>query len=68
MPETTATLRRERAPIVETLHDRWRTVLGFAGLSVFNAVGFHVSFVYLETWLQNADHIAPARALEIKIS
>ena len=32
--------------IVETLHDHWRIVLGFAGLSVFNAVGFYVSFVY----------------------
>ena len=65
MPETIATPRRERTPIVETLHDHWRTVLGFAGLSVFNAVGFYVSFVYLVTWLQNADHVAPARALEI---
>ena len=27
--------------------------------------GFYVSFVYLVSWLQNADHIAPARALEI---
>jgi MFS transporter, MHS family, proline/betaine transporter len=65
MSETIATPRRERAPIVETLHDHWRTVLGFAGLSAFYAVGFYVSFVYLVSWLQNADHIAPARALEI---
>jgi MHS family proline/betaine transporter-like MFS transporter len=57
--------RRERAPIVETLHDHWRIVLGFAGLSVFNAVGFYVSFVYLVSWLQSADGVAPARALEI---
>jgi MHS family proline/betaine transporter-like MFS transporter len=63
--ETIATPRRPRAPIVETFHDHWRTVLGFAGLSVFNAVGFYVSFVYLVSWLQDADHIAPARALEI---
>ena len=56
---------RKRAPIVETLHDHWRIVVGFAGLSVFNAVGFYVSFVYLVSWLQTADGIAPARALEI---
>src|SRR4051812_617248 len=43
----------------------WRIVVGFAGLSVFNAVGFYVSFVYLASWLQTADGIAPARALEI---
>jgi MFS transporter, MHS family, proline/betaine transporter len=57
--------RRQRAPIVETLHDHWRIVLGFAGLSVFSAVGFYVGFVYLVSWLQTADGIAPARALEI---
>jgi MHS family proline/betaine transporter-like MFS transporter len=57
--------RRERAPIVETLHDHWRLVLGFAGLSVFNAVTFYVSFVYLVSWLQLADGIAPSRALEV---
>jgi MHS family proline/betaine transporter-like MFS transporter len=57
--------RSERAPIVETLHDHWPTVLRFAGLSVYNAVGFYVSFVYLVSWLQLADGIAPDRALEI---
>src|SRR5262249_27311969 len=44
---------------------RWPIVLGFAWLSVFNAVGFYVGFVYLVSWLQTADGIAPARALEI---
>jgi MHS family proline/betaine transporter-like MFS transporter len=63
--ETALPERRERAPIIETLHDHWRLVLGFAGLSVFNAVGFYVGFVYLVSWLQSADGIAPARALEI---
>src|SRR5262249_59188120 len=63
--DTVPTERRKRAPIVETLHDHWPIVLGFAGLSVFNAVGFYVGFVYLVSWLQTADGIAPARALEI---
>ena len=56
---------RKRAPIVETLQDHWLIVLGLAGLSVFNAVGFYVGFVYLVSWLQMADGIPPARALEI---
>jgi MHS family proline/betaine transporter-like MFS transporter len=56
---------RKRVPIVETLQDHWRIVLGFAGLSIFNAVGFYVGFVYLVSWLQTADGIPPARALEI---
>jgi MFS transporter, MHS family, proline/betaine transporter len=63
--ETVPTERRKRAPIIETLHDHWRIVLGFAGLSVFNAVSFYVGFVYLVSWLQTADGMAPARALEI---
>jgi MHS family proline/betaine transporter-like MFS transporter len=63
--ETIPTERRKRAPIVETLHDHWRTVLGFAGLSVFGAVGFYVSFIYLVSWLQTADRIPASRALEI---
>jgi MFS transporter, MHS family, proline/betaine transporter len=57
--------RRKRDPVVETLHDHWGVVLGFAGLSVFNAVGFYVGFVYLVSWLQTADGIPPSRALEI---
>ena len=63
--ETVPLEPRKRAPIVETLRDHWRVVVGFAGLSVFNAVGFYVSFVYLVSWLQTADGIPPARALEI---
>jgi MFS transporter, MHS family, proline/betaine transporter len=63
--ETTPSARRERPPIIETLRDHWRLVASFAGLSVLNAVGFYVSFVYLVSWLQTADGIPPARALEI---
>src|SRR5262249_56109138 len=65
MLETVPVERRKRAPIVETLYDHWRIVIGFAGLSVFSAVGFYVSFVYLVSWLQTADGIPPSRALEI---
>jgi MHS family proline/betaine transporter-like MFS transporter len=63
--ETTPAERRERTPLVETLHDYWRSVLCMAGLCVFNAVAFYVGFVYLVSWLQLVDDIAPARALEI---
>src|SRR5262249_33550753 len=36
--------RPERAPIVETLHDHWRFVLAVAGLSVFFATSFYITF------------------------
>jgi MFS transporter, MHS family, proline/betaine transporter len=57
--------KRTRLPIIETLHDHWRLVAGFAGLSVYTAVTFYVGFVYLVSWLQTADGIAPSRSLEI---
>src|SRR5262245_8658850 len=63
--ETLPAERRKRAPIVETLHEHWRIVLGFADMSVVTAVSFYVGFVYLVSWLQSADGIPPARALEI---
>jgi MFS transporter, MHS family, proline/betaine transporter len=63
--ETGAAEKRTRAPIVETLHDHWRVVAGFAGLTVFNAVTFYIGFVYLVSWLQTADGIPPSRSLEI---
>ena len=57
--------KRTRAPIVETLHDHWRVVAGFAGLSVYSAVTFYIGFVYLVSWQQTADGIPPSRSLEI---
>src|SRR5262249_45135359 len=57
--------KRTRLPIIETLHDHWRAVVGFAGLSVYTAVTFYVGFVYLVSWLQTADGIPPSRSLEI---
>jgi len=63
--ETGVVEERTRAPIVETLHDHWRVVAGFAGLSVYSAVTFYIGFVYLVSWLQTADGIPPSRSLEI---
>ena len=45
-------------------HHGWLLVR-LAGLSAFNAVGFYLLFVYIVSWLQLADGIAPAHALEI---
>lgn len=55
----------KRAPLVETLQLHRRLLVHLAGLSLFNAVGFYLLFVYIVSWLQLADGIAPARALEI---
>jgi MHS family proline/betaine transporter-like MFS transporter len=63
--ETGIVQKRTRLPIAETVRDHWRAVAGFAGLSVYSAVTFYIAFVYLVSWLQTADGIAPARSLEI---
>ena len=57
--------RPERSPFVETLRHHWRLVAWLAALTVFNSVSFYVMFVYVASWLQTADGIAPAHALEI---
>ena len=56
-----APTRPDRRDAARSLAHRAR----FRRTSAFNAVGFYVSFVYLVSWLQTADGIAPARALEI---
>jgi MHS family proline/betaine transporter-like MFS transporter len=48
-----------------TLRDQRPLLLRLAALSVFNSVGFYLMFVYIVSWLQLADGIAPARALGI---
>jgi MHS family proline/betaine transporter-like MFS transporter len=48
-----------------TLRDHRALLLRLAALSVFNAVGFYVMFVYIVSWLQLVDGIAPAHALGI---
>jgi len=55
----------ERSPLLETVRQHGTLLARLAGLSVFNAVGFYLLFVYIVSWLQFADGIAPARALEI---
>ena len=50
---------------VDTLRHHGPLLLRLAALSVFNSVGFYLMFVYIVSWLQFADGMAPAQALEI---
>ncbi|MCW5736312.1 MAG: MFS transporter [Enhydrobacter sp.] len=54
-----------RSPLVEVVRDHRPLLLWLAGVSVFGAVGFYLMFVYVVSWLQLADKIAPANALGI---
>jgi MHS family proline/betaine transporter-like MFS transporter len=55
----------ERPPLLATFSQHWRVLVYLAGISVFGAVGFYLMFVYVVSWLQFADGIAPAQALTI---
>lgn len=52
-------------PLVDTLRHHGATVGRVAGVTVFNAVGFYLMFLYIVTWLQTVDGDAPAQSLEI---
>jgi MHS family proline/betaine transporter-like MFS transporter len=54
-----------QSPLKDTVRNHGWLLVRLAGLSVFNAVGFYLLFVYIVSWLQLADGIAPAHALEI---
>jgi MFS transporter, MHS family, proline/betaine transporter len=63
--EAGAAQPRERSPLLTVFRHHWRPLGYLAGISVFGAVGFYLMFVYIVSWLQFADGVAPAQALTI---
>jgi MHS family proline/betaine transporter-like MFS transporter len=63
--ETGLVAKHERSPVAETFRAHGPLLVRLAGLAAFNAVGFYLLFVYIVSWLQFADGIAPAVTLEI---
>jgi len=63
--EEVSAKKPDHSPLLDTLRHHGPLLLRLAGLSVFNSVGFYLMFVYIVSWLQFADGVAPARALEI---
>lgn len=56
---------RKGSPLAEAFRDHGPLLLRLAALSVFNSVGFYLMFVYIVSWIQTVDGVAPARALGI---
>jgi MHS family proline/betaine transporter-like MFS transporter len=54
-----------RGPLIDTLQLHRKLLARLAGLSLFNAVSFYLVFVYVVSWLQMVDGIAPASALGV---
>jgi MHS family proline/betaine transporter-like MFS transporter len=65
LAEDTPRQKEARSPLVETVRHHGPLLLRLAALSVFNSVGFYLIFVYIVSWLQLADGIPPAKALDI---
>ena len=63
--EEAAAKEHERSPLAEAFREHRSLLLRLAALSVFNSVGFYLMFVYIVSWLQSVDGVAPARALGI---
>jgi MHS family proline/betaine transporter-like MFS transporter len=63
--ESAHKLKAAHSPLVDTLRLHPGVLGRLAGLATFNAVGFYLLFVYIVSWLQLADGIAPAHALSI---
>ena len=63
--EAPRTVSAARSPLLDTVRNHGPLLARLAALSVFNSVGFYLMFVYIVSWLQFADNIAPATALAI---
>ena len=63
--ETPRKAAPSRSPLLDTVRNHGPLLGRLAALSVFNSVGFYLMFVYIVSWLQLADDIAPATALAI---
>ncbi len=65
LPATEAAPKPAQSPLLETLRNHRPLLLWLAGLTMFGSVGFYLVFLYVVSWLQFADGISPAHALEI---
>lgn len=55
----------ERSPVLETLREHGWLVGRLVALTMYTALPFNLMFIYIVSWLQLADGIPPAQALEI---
>ena len=63
--EAPGATRPSRSPLGETLRNHRALMVKLAGFAVFNAIGFYLVFLYVVSWLQSVDGVAPAHALGI---
>jgi MHS family proline/betaine transporter-like MFS transporter len=54
-----------KSPLASIMAQDKRLLLRLAGVAAFGAVGFYLMFLYVVTWLQTVDGIAPVQALGV---
>lgn len=65
IPDTSVKAAIRRMSLRETVRAHGPLVARLAGLTVFNAIGFYLLFIFVVSWLQFADGVAPDHALGI---
>ena len=63
--QETPALKTGHPAMIVDMREQLPLTVRLGGLSVFMAVGYYLMFLYIVSWLQTADGIAPAHALEI---
>lgn len=63
--ETSQQTQAPKNPFMEIMKFHRLLLARIAGVSVLNAISFYLIFVYIVSWLQLADKIAPSTSLEI---
>lgn len=60
-----ASARLAHSPLVEAFRKQWRSMLRIVGFNVVGAIGFYLCFIYVTSWLRQAEHLAASTAFEI---
>ncbi|WP_289296327.1 MFS transporter [uncultured Reyranella sp.] len=63
VPEPPRTSGMAETPVREVLHQHLWLLARLAGIAALGAVTFYIVFLYLVSWLQFVDGVAPVRAL-----
>lgn len=51
--------------MVEAFRKQWRNMLRIIGFNVVSAIGFYLCFIYVTSWLRQAEHLAASTAFDI---
>jgi MHS family proline/betaine transporter-like MFS transporter len=57
--------RIARPSLARMLREHFPLLARFAGMAAFFAVSYYLMFLYVVSWLQTVDGVAPARSLEV---